>query len=217
MVSRIQAALRESNVKQLEQRIRTGTLTETQRQEAQGMGFFDFIPKLIGGGIKLLGGILGGGIAPAVGTAAAQVVAARPTPATVAAQARPFTNINQVIADADPGMPGIQVVNPATGQVMSVGGGNGMTTTVTQVMSIDNRTGQVIRTKVFQGAPFLMQKEVAHLGSVKKKLMRGAAKIPTRTRKASRSSMIKDAVEDQMLHLAQGAGLHGHHQLPCPA
>jgi len=97
----------------------------------------------------------------------------------------------------------ISVTNPATGQIVGVGGGNGVQTTVTMVQTIENATGRIISAKIFQGSPFLMNKEVAHLKSVSKKLRRGASSIPSRTRQPSTNQLINMAVKDQILHSVQ--------------
>jgi len=98
---------------------------------------------------------------------------------------------------------GVPIINPATGQVVGAGGGNGRFNVITTVTTIDNVTGQAVRQKVFAGAPFIMQKEVAHMRSVAKKLSRAHGRVPTRKVKQGINSMISDAIKDKILHSAQ--------------
>ena len=176
------------------------------------MGFFSFIGKALGGVAKIAGRALGI-LPPAVAKAAApvsrlaRVAGVAGTLATGAAIGAALTPA-QVAAGGGTALAAaggmLSVTNPATGQIVSVGGGNGVQTTITMVQTIDNRTGQIISAKVFQGSPFLMNKEVAHLSSTAKKLSRGFRKVPRRTSQPTTTSMIKSAIEDKMLHLAQG-------------
>ncbi len=104
------------------------------------------------------------------------------------------------------------VVNPATGELVPLGGGNGLLATSTMVTTVNRITGQIVKQRVFQGSPFIMNKEVAHLKSVVKKITRAHGKVPTKTRKQSVSSMISDAIKDAMLRQAQS----GAAALVCP-
>lgn len=185
------------------------------------MGFFSTIAKVIGGVVGAVGravGILPAAVAPvaqAVARAAPTALRVAGTLATGAAIGAALTPA-QAAAGAGTGLAAVggmlSVTNPATGQIMNVGGGNGVQTTITMVQTIDNATGQIVRAKIFAGSPFLMNKEVAHLKSTSRKLRRGAARVPTRRVRATTTSLIKDAIEDKMLHLAQGST--GHAALP---
>jgi len=176
------------------------------------MGFFSSIAKI--------GGSILGGIGRAVGILPPAVAAAAPIirrAAPLAAAAIGGGLIGSAVsgggvAAGAAGM--ISVTNPATGEVSMIGRGNGLRTTITQVMSIDNATGQVVSSKLFSGAPAIMQKEVAAMKRATKKARRIHSKIGTRTVKPSRTAMIKDAIEDKMLHLAQRASAL---PAPCPA
>ena len=169
--------------------------------EEQGMGFFSGLVKtVVGIGRGLLGlppkvaavaraapraaAVAGGAIA-AGGLTAAALAAGAAGPATGMA------------------IPGGAFVNPATGELVAAAGGNGVLVTTTMVTTVNRVTGQIVKQRIFLGSPFLMNKEVAHLKSTSKKLLRGARRVPTRTRKASTRSLITDAIEDSILHQAQ--------------
>jgi len=191
---------------------RAGVQGFAQRQalakKGVNMGFFDFIPKLIGGGIKLLGSALG--VIPKVAAPVAAAVARRPVLSTaIAAGGVGLLGGGLLGGGGDGGgkpFLGGGIINPATGELGGVGGGNGMRTVVTQVITIDNATGQPVKVRSFLGAPFLMQKEVAHLKSSARKLMRGAARVPRRSAgEPTLNSQINRAVKHKVLHSVEQA------------
>lgn len=190
---------------------------ERQALAAEGktMGFFDFIPKLIGGGIKLIGSALGV-IPPKVVAAVRPVLPAAAVAAgSFATGALAFGGGGGAAAGGAPlAAPGGQFINPATGQIGGLSGGNGMFTTVTVVSTFNNQTGAVVKQRNFLGSPFLMNKEVSHLRSTTRKLMKGAARVPRRSVKQSTASKLKDQLEDTLLHAAQRQALP---VAPCPA
>jgi len=173
-------------------------------QEVTGMPFFKSLFKAVGTiGRSLLG-------LPAAAKAA---VRAAPRVAAVGAAgvaAGGLTAAALAAGGAAPGAAGAAgfVVNPATGELVAPGGGNGVLATTTMVTTVNRLTGQIVKQRVFVGSPFIMNKEVAHLKSTIKKLRRGAGKIPTRTREPSLNSEINSAIKHSILHQAQrGAAL----------
>lgn len=201
----------EPGFQKLRSRLATRKGTVAQRvvalQQPPGrkpMGFFDFAKKIVGGAIKIGAGLLGFG-APAVRAAAP--AARRIAPAVAAGAAGVAAGVATGIAltpeaAAAAGVGGA-VINPATGQVVGVGGGNGLFATVTQVTTINRVTGQIARQETFKGRPWIMAAEVAHMKATAKKLIRGAGKVHRKVAKQSMNSMIADALKDRMLHSAQ--------------
>jgi len=183
--------------------------TQTLTQE-KPMGFFSSIAK-IGG--TILGGLgRAVGILPPLAAAAAPVV--RRAAPIVAAAVGGGLLASQFTGGAAAGAPGtLSVTNPATGQIMSIGRGNGLTTTITQVVTIDNATGAIRSSKTFAGAPAIMQREVAAMKRAAKKAARIHGKIPRRVQKQGINSMITAAVKDQVLHSVQA----GTQKAICPA
>lgn len=165
-------------------------------QGGNGMGFFKNILKI---GTGIVRGLIG------LPAKAATAVRAAPRVAAIGGAALAGGAVTGVAlsGDAAAAAAGGFVVNPATGQVVGMGGGNGLFSTVTTVTTINRQTGQTVRQQVFQGRPFIMAKEVAHMRSVARKLNRAHGKVPTRRVKATVNSMISDAIKDSILHQAQ--------------
>jgi len=176
-------------------------------KELVPMGFFSSIAKI--------GGSILGGIGRAVGILPAVAARAAPAIATVARRVAPavaggllagaaFAGGEQLFNAAGEPVAGPGgFINPATGAIGGLAGGNGRVSTFTTVTTIDNMTGQPIRVRNFTGRPFLMSKEVAHLKTVARKLSRAHGKVPRRTVKQSLNAMIVDTVKDKILHDVQ--------------
>ena len=175
---------------------------QTFRREVKaGMGFFKKAFGFVSSAVKGLLGIPAKAkavvrAAPKLALAAGGAVAGG---ALFAGGEQLFNAQGQPVAGG--GLAG--VVNPATGRIGGIGGGNGLFSTITTVTTINNQTGQPVRQQMFQGRPFIMSKEVAHLRSTIKKINRAHGKVPTRTRKASLNSMIQDAIKHSILHKAE--------------
>jgi len=117
------------------------------------MGFFSSLLGVAGGAIKagagFLGRIFGSGTARTVGTIGAGVAAGELLSAGAGA----------LFGGGDDVAGGV--------------GGNGRTTVITTVQTIDNATGQVIRQKRLRGAPFVMRSDII----VAKRVFRLASKL----------------------------------------
>ncbi len=175
----------------------------------QGMGFLSSIGKFLGGAVKAVGtafGVIAPKVAPIARRAAVPLAAAG---AGVLGGALAFGGGGAAAGAGLAGVPG-GIINPATGEFVGAGGGNGVFTTITTVTTFNRLTGQAVKQRMFQGRPFLMQKEVAHLSSTARKLMRGARKVPSRTRAPSLNAEIISAVKHDVLHKVQQATLTGH-------
>jgi len=183
---------------------------EFERQ-GESMGFFSFIKGAIKGVVGIAKGFLG--VAKPAAQAVTQFATRRPLVAAGIGAAALGTGALLLGGgggtDAEGRPLGGGIINPATGEISALGGGNGMRTTVTQVITIDNATGQPVKVRTFMGAPFLMQKEVAHLKTSARKLMRGAARVPRRSAGApSLNSEITRAVKHKVLHSVEQATAH---------
>lgn len=89
-------------------------------------------------------------------------------------------------------------------------GGNGRVFKQTIIQTIDVSSGDVLREVIKEGAPFLMNKEVAQLRVVAKKLTKAERKLPRKTRSASPQKELIDAVTAEALrNVITGHGHHG--------
>jgi len=96
-------------------------------------------------------------------------------------------------------------VAPGTGVVMGgdLGRGNGQFARQTIVQTIRLSDGAVVRSEVFSGAPFLMQKAVRELRATSRKLTKANQKIPRKLVRQSKRSALLDSVLDQALAQAR--------------
>ena len=173
--------------------IETGILAKES-----GMGFIDGLLKTV---VSVGRGLLG------LPAKAARVVRAAPKAAVGVGAAVAAGGVTAAALAAGGGapagaLPGF-VVNPATGELVAPGGGNGVLATTTMVTTVNRLTGQIVKQRVFVGSPFIMNKEVAHLKSVIKKIGRADRKIPRRTSAMSLNAQINAAIKDSILHQAQ--------------
>ena len=175
-------------------------------QGVKDMGFFSSIGKFLGKVAKpvisTVSNVLGFG-ATAAKQAPTVIRNVLPSVAGGLAGGAAFGAASQLFDSEGNPVPG--VINPATGAIGAMGGGNGRFATVTTVTTIDTATGQPVKQKVLQGSPFLMSKEVAHMKSVFRKINRVHGKMPSKTRKPSMTTMLKDAIQDKMMHTIQGS------------
>jgi len=176
-----------------------------------------FLSSLLGGIVKVGGGIVRGllGIAPKVapslipappavisGVAGA---AARATVGGIAAAGRfagraAGTLPGQLALAGGAAFVGSRLaqqgVPGAEGPVIMGGGvgrGNGRFARQTIVETIDLTTGTVVRQEVFSGAPFLLNSDVRKLRQTTRKLTRAAARIPRRSVPVSLTKQLTDA------------------------
>jgi len=117
----------------------------------------------------------------------------------------------QVGGPADRGLdvtPGRVGQNITAAQLAQAGimGGNGQFSKRTIVQTINLATGLVVKTVVFDGAPFLMNKEVASLARVTRKLGKASRKIPRRVVKQSLASRLSEAA---LTDAIDGVGKNG--------
>lgn len=184
-----------------------GTQSRNLVQQGASMGFFSSIAKFVGGALGAVGRAVG--ILPPAAAAAATAIVKKPSViarvAGVAGQVATGVALGSLFGGGDSGGGvGGGVINPATGEIVGVGGGNGLHTTVTQVVTVNNQTGDVVKRRTFMGAPFLMNKEVAHLKTSARKLMRGAARVPRqKSGPPSLNSEITRAVKHRVLHAVE--------------
>jgi len=94
---------------------------------------------------------------------------------------------------------------PAAGGPMAVTGGNGQTTRMTQIATIDNATGVVLRVETLKGAPFLMRSDVLIARRVFKLSSKLAGRMPRKTVKQSLPSQLTERIQRQLLENV-GAG-----------
>ncbi len=158
------------------------------------MGFFSSI---LGIGKKLIGGLLG--VAPKAAKAVVKPAA------KVARRVAPAVGVGVIGLGAGLALgPDGQPVGAAGGPGV---GGNGLTFTRTIVQSVDARDGSILRQQVLQGAPHLMNRDLA----IAKRVFRLAGKLhrrmPKRTVRASRTKQLTQQVVEQALQRAA---------LPCP-
>jgi len=85
----------------------------------------------------------------------------------------------------------------AAGQV-GVTAGQGLVRQ-TIVQTFDRMTGQVVRTEVLKGAPFLMRREVTALKRVVRLVRQANARIPKITREKSKLAQLKDRLVSDAL------------------
>jgi len=143
---------------------------ETERN--QQMGFLDFIGKILAG-------------------------PATTAPALTQQQFLPIRA--QAVARASL-LPDPRVPVAALPALAAPGGrGNGFFATSTIVQTLDLRTGQIVRQRVLNGSPFLMNNEVNKLRTVARKLGKANARLPRKTRKASAQRELVDAVTQNAL------------------
>jgi len=80
------------------------------------------------------------------------------------------------------------------------GAGNGQFSKQTIVETINLDTGLVVKRIILDGAPFLMNKEVASLARVTRKLGKASRKIPRRTVKQSLGAQLTEKVLSQTIN-----------------
>jgi len=131
-----------------------------------------------------------GGIASALGFGAQPTT--RPAQPLAQFQARRAVAVASASSRVDP-----RIIMERTEQ--GRGRGNGFFATDTIVETIDLRTGEVVRRKVFDGSPFLMNTDVRKLRQTTRKLRKANASIPTKTRKPSAQKELIDAVTSRAL------------------
>jgi len=143
-----------------------------QTQENEKMGFLDFIGNLLSG--------------PATTAPALPQQTFLPIRAQAVARANLAQQVQPLLAAAAP-------VSVAGGR------GNGFFATSTIVQTTDLRTGQVVRQRILNGSPFLMNNEVNKLRTVARKLGKANARLPRKTRRASAQRELVDAVTQNAL------------------
>lgn len=166
-----------------------------QGKQGQPMGFFSSI---LGFGKKIIGGLLG--VAPTAKKVAKPVATAAKRVAIGAGVAGGVVGLGAGLVIGPDGQP----VGAAGGPGV---GGNGLTFTRTIVQSVDARDGTVLRQQVLQGAPHLMNRDLA----IAKRVFRLAGKLhrrmPKRSVRMSRTKMLTQQVVENALERAA---------LPCP-
>ncbi|MFQ5937757.1 MAG: hypothetical protein ACE5LB_15240 [Acidiferrobacterales bacterium] len=85
------------------------------------------------------------------------------------------------------------------GVVGGVVGGNGVSFRRTLVQTVDRRTGQVVRTEVLRGRPYLMQRDVQIAKRVFRQSRALEGRLPKKRVRQSRRSMLHQAVEERVL------------------
>lgn len=80
-----------------------------------------------------------------------------------------------------------------------IGGGNGQFVKQTIVQTLLVATGEVVRSEVFQGAPFAMQKDINRIRTLDRKLTRAANRVRSKSRGPSKQKQLTDAVVDTAL------------------
>jgi len=171
-----------------------GDIPAIVAESETGMGFFSSAFKFIKGAASSL---LGLG-APAA-RAAVQVVKRAPIRSALAAGAvgLGIAGAAGAFTDAE----GNPVIAPAA-VLMQAGGGNGTSSKVTVVMTIDNASGAILRQKILKGAPFLMRKDLSTSKKVDSVLRRASNKFRAQSRGPSKTKMLTDAVMDNALKSA---------------
>jgi len=91
-----------------------------------------------------------------------------------------------------------------------LGAGNGRFVTDTIVQTTDLTTGDIVRRKVFDGSPFLMNKDVRQLRKTARKLSKANAKLPRKTVRASAQKELIDAITQTALRRVLTGPGHGH-------
>ena len=162
------------------------------------MGFFSNLLRTVG---RVAGSFLG--ITPPVAPAAAAVAA--PVIATAAARAAAIARgAGRVIVPAvgvGAGFAlGERLLAPGVaGGAMAVSGGNGRTTRMTQVATIDNDTGTVLKIVTLKGAPFLMRNDVIIAKRVFRLSSKLAGRMPKRTVKQGLASQLTEKVQRNLI------------------
>jgi len=142
--------------------------------------------------------------APKVAANAAQIEANRLAGLAAAARSptgvgsRAATGIGLVLGSPSLGQPGVVLGAQAAG--LAGGGGNGQFSKQTIVQTVNLATGLVVKAVLLDGAPFLMNKEVASLARVTRKLGKASRKIPRRTVKQSLGAQLTEKVLSQTIN-----------------
>jgi len=169
-----------------------------------------FLSNLLGAATQLLPGPLGA-IAQVAGTA---LGIAAPTPSNLLAAAAPaqttFLGPAPIQAPVTFGPRNVALQARArTG--ISGQRGNGQFVVDTIVETTDLGTGKVVRRKVLEGSPFLMNNDVRKLRQTAKKLGKANARLPRKTVKQSAAKELINAITQTALRRVLTGPGHGHH------
>jgi len=94
-------------------------------------------------------------------------------------------------------------------------GGNGMTFRRTIVLTIRSADGVIVRQKVLEGSPHIMNKDIQIAKRVFRASTKLGARLPKKVVKRSRRSMLTDQVMENALERASCPPAHAH-ALACP-
>jgi len=152
------------------------------------MGFLDGLLSTIGGALGLVGGPVGVGVGASLGSTAASLLQGGGVP--TASQQLGVTAAGIV---GGPLGGGIQSAVSST-----VGVARMKNRVITRVQTL-NPQDQVIREKILEGAPFLMQKDFQVARRVIKASAMAARRIPKKSVKQSVASVLNDAIKQRAL------------------
>jgi len=79
------------------------------------------------------------------------------------------------------------------------GGGNGSVATRTIVETMDLRTGKIVRRKIMEGSPHLMNKDINAAKKVFRSVRKLDSRLPKKTRAVSKTKQLADAAIDRAL------------------
>jgi len=163
---------------------------------------------------RVIGAVTGFGAAAAGATVAAapRVAAAIPRVAATGARiAAPAAAAGAAFAVGQSLLtPSVPVAAGVTaGEPMAIMGGNGQTTRMTQIATIDNATGRVIKVETLKGAPFLMRSDILIANRVFKLSSKLARRMPRKTVKQSLTSQLNEKIQRRVIDSVAG-------QAACP-
>jgi len=148
------------------------------------MGFLDGLLSAVGGLLGAVGGPVGVGVGASVGATAASLLQGQGVPT---ASAQLGTTAAGIVGGPIGG--GIQASISATTGVQRM---KNRVITIVQTLAPDN---SVIRQKILEGAPFLMQKDFQIARRVIKLSAKAAARIPKKRIAQTVAAQLKDAIE----------------------
>ncbi len=151
------------------------------------MGFLDGLLTTVGGILGLVGGPVGAGVGAGLGSTAASLIQGQGVP--TASQQLGVTGATIL---GGPVAGGIQ----ASVSAGTVGRMKNRVVTIVQTLAPD---GTILRQKILEGAPFLMQKDFQIARRVIKLSAKAAAKIPKKRIAQSVAAALKTAIETRAL------------------
>jgi len=98
---------------------------------------------------------------------------------------------------------GAAAAGAGTVDMTGFGGGNGSVATRTIVETMDLRTGQIVRRKIMEGSPHIMNKDISAAKKVFRSVRKLDARLPKKTRARSKTKELADAAVDKAIRATQ--------------